>query len=110
MAGILTYNDAKSHVISILQASETAWGTTVDGSKRQFASDSEIIAAILHADGELCQAIIETPGHPFSAEFDQISSSLTTGVSAGVPVPSHMGRIINVLHCATTNGTFLSGI
>lgn len=110
MASAANYNKAKSQVISLLQASETAYATTVDGSKRQFASDTEIEDAILFADGELCQAIIESPGHPFSGEFDATSSSLTTGTTLGVAIPSHMGRIVNVTHCATTNGTFLGGI
>lgn len=110
MAQALNYNKAKSQVISLLQASRTAYATTVDGSKRQFASDTEIEDAILFSDGEVCTAICQTPGHPFTNAFATTSSSLTTGTSAGVNVPSHIGRILNVTHCATTNGTFLSGI
>lgn len=110
MSIALTYNKAKSQVISLLQASRTAYGTTVDGSKRQYASDTEIEDAILFSDGEYCAAICETPGHPFSNAFILTSSALTTGLTTGVNVPSHIGRIVNVTHCSTSGGTYLGSI
>lgn len=106
MAVALTFNTAKSQVISLLQASRTAYATTVDSSKRQYASDTEIADAILFADGEVCTAIVQTPGHPFSNAFKLTSSALVTGDT----LPSFLGRILTVTHCATSNGTYLQGI
>lgn len=106
MATALTFNTAKSQVISLLQASRTAYATTVDSSKRQFASDTEIADAILFADGEVCTAIVQTPGHPFSNAFKLTSSALVTGDT----IPSMVGRILTVTHCATSNGTYLQAI
>lgn len=106
MADILDYPKAKSQVISLLQASRTAYATAVDGSKRQFASDTEIEDAILFSDGDYCTAICDTPGHPFSNAFKLTSASLVNGDT----LPSYIGRILNVKHCATTNGTFLQGV
>lgn len=110
MAIALDFNKAKSQVVSILQASRTAYATAIDGSKRQFASDTEIADAILYSDGEYCEAICLTPGHPFSNAFLLTSSALTTGTGVGVAVPSHIGRIVNVTHCSTSGGTYLKSI
>ena len=76
MAAVLDFTKAKSQLISILQASRTAYNSTVDGSKRQFASDTEIADALLYADGEICTDICQTPGHPFSGAFKLLSSAL----------------------------------
>lgn len=97
---------AKSQLIAILQASRTAYSATVDSSKRQFSSDTEILDAILFADGEICHAIIRTPGHPFTNAFKQTSASLVNADT----LPTFSGRILDVTHCATTNGTFLPAI
>ena len=92
MANPIDLNTAKAKVISLLQASRTAYGNTVDGSKRQFASDAEIEDAILFADAEVCNIIIGTMGHPYLTRFSKISSSLAPGSL----LPTHNGMILNV--------------
>lgn len=84
MATALSFSTAKSMVISILQASQTAYASTVDGSNRQYSSDTEIANAILTADGEVCNAIINTPLSPYQTTFVQTSTALP-GPSANLP-------------------------
>lgn len=68
-------NIAQKHIVSILQASRTAYGTgttgnTPDGSKRQFPSATEISDTMLEVDGQICREIITAPGHPFATAFE----------------------------------------
>lgn len=84
MATALSFTTAKSMVISILQASQTAYASTVDGSNRQYSSDTEIANAILTADGEICNTIINTPLSPYQTTFVQISPALP-GPSSNLP-------------------------
>lgn len=63
-------------VISILQASQTAYATTVDGSNRQYSSSTEIDNAILTADGEICTIIARTIQSPYQTTFITTSSAL----------------------------------
>jgi hypothetical protein len=93
MANPIDFNAAKAKVISLLQASRSPYGTAIDGSKRQFASDAEIGEAILYADAELCILIIGTLGHPYIPNFTQTSDILAPGSL----IPAHNGMIINVL-------------
>lgn len=90
MANQITFDTAKSIVISLLQASRTAYATTVDGSKLQFASDTEIVQAILQADGEIMMIVVNTPGHPFQAAYVVTSTALQSGDTmpemVGMPV------------------------
>lgn len=92
MAAAISFNTAKSHVISLLQASRTAYATTVDSSKRQFASDTEISDTILEVDGEVCTAIIQTVGHPYASGFLSTSSSIVHGGT----IPAKIGTIHGV--------------
>jgi hypothetical protein len=96
MATTISYSTAKSRVIAILQASRTAFAAATDSTKRQYSSDNEIFTAILSADGEVCNAIINTPGHPYQNGFAATSSALTSGPD-GVTVPAHNGMILRVL-------------
>lgn len=82
----IDFDTAKKHVISILQASRTAYGATTtgnapDGSKRQFASATEIADTILEVDGEVCKDIITAPGHPFASGFELTPTSITNGAN-----------------------------
>ena len=98
MATVISFNTAKSMVISLLQASQTPYATTVDGSNRQYSSDTEITNAILNADTEVCTLIAKTMQSPFQSTFVQTSSALANGAN----LPARNGVILNVL---TQNGT-----
>ena len=98
MATVISFNTAKSMVISLLQASQTPYATTVDGSNRQYSSDTEIANAILNADTEVCTLIAKTMQSPFQSTFVQTSSALANGAN----LPARNGVILNVL---TQNGT-----
>ena len=92
MATVISFNTCKSHVKAHLQATRTAYATTVDGSKRQFASDAEIDNAILHTDGEVCTLIANTLHHPYQSQFALTSAAL----SRGAVLPSRNGMILKV--------------
>jgi len=103
MATVVDYNTCKKHVVAILQASATAYGSgttgnTPDGTVRQFPSSDEINSDILLADGEICTLIAKTLLHPYQTAFVQTSSALANGTN----LPSRNGMILNVL---TMNGT-----
>lgn len=93
MATVIDFDTCKKTVISWLQASRTAYPTAVDGSKLQFASDTEIANAILYSDGEICQLICTTAGHPYQNGFVITSSAMVSGDT----LPSHNGMILRVL-------------
>lgn len=95
MATALSFNTAKSDVISLLQASQTPYATTVDGSNAQYNSDTEIANAILTADGIIATIICNTLQHPYQTTFIQTSSALNTSVS-GVQLPARNGMILKV--------------
>lgn len=103
MASPVDLNTAKAKVISLLQASRSAYGNTVDGSKRQFASDAEIEDAILYTDAQVCHLIAGTIGHPYLPRFIKTSGVLAPGNT----LPLHNGIIVNVLatHGEPTNVT-----
>jgi hypothetical protein len=93
----IDFDIAKKHVISILQASRTAYGVgttgnTPDGTKRQFASATEIADTILEVDGEICKEIITAPGHPYSAAFE----ITPTAIQNGADIPARNGMITKV--------------
>lgn len=92
MPTVVSYSKLKSHVISILQASRTAYAATTDGSKRSFASDTEIFDTILEVDGEVCTLIANTLQHPFQSTFVQTSSALSRGAS----LPARNGIVLKV--------------
>jgi len=106
MATALSFNTAKSMVVSFLQASRTAWATTVDGSNAQYSSDTEIANAILSADGILATVIANTLQHPFQSTFVQTSSALASGSA----LPARNGMILKVLCLdGTADMAFTSG-
>lgn len=107
MATVIVYNTARSMVISLLQASATAYATTVDGSNRQYASSTEIDNAILTADGEICTLIASTMGSPFQTAFIIGTPATITGPSGNLP--SRNGAILKV-QCqgAPATATFLN--
>jgi len=106
MATVLSFTSAKSMVISWLQASRTAWATTVDGSNAQYSSDTEIANAILSADGILATVIANTLQHPFQSTFVQTSSALASGSA----LPARNGMILKVLCLdSPVDLTFTSG-
>lgn len=90
----LDYTTAKKAIRAILQASRSSGGyaSTVDSSKDQFSSDSELDNAILYADAEVCNIIINTPGHPFQYNFTATSSALQNGAT----LPLHTGMVLKV--------------
>lgn len=104
MATALSFNTVKSHVISILQASRTAYATTVDGSKRSIASDTEISDTILEIDGQVVTAMIQTVGHPYSGGFISTSSAIVHGGA----IPAHVGRVHGV-SVSEDNNTYTGG-
>lgn len=97
MATVVSMDDCQKAVVSLLQASATAYGAGAtgdapDGTNRQYASATEIDDAILYADAEICDIIINTPGHPFQTTFIQTSSILGRVNS----LPTRNGMIIRV--------------
>lgn len=93
MATALSFNSAKSWVISLLQASRTPWATTVDGSNAQYSSDTEISTAILTADLECATLIALTPLHPYQTQF-VITPPAT--ILNGANTPIRNGMILRV--------------
>lgn len=92
MATVLSYSTAKSMVISLLQASLTAYAAAVDGSNRQFSSDTEIQNAILTADLECAALIAKTPLHPYQTAFVATPAAVTNGSNT----PARNGMILRV--------------
>lgn len=92
MAAALDFTIAKKHVVSILQASRTAYAATTDGSKRALASDDEIYDTILEVDGEVCTAIVQTVGHPYSGSL----LSTSVAIQHGGLLPTSVGTIHGV--------------
>lgn len=106
MATAIAFNTVKSMVISLLQASLTPYATTVDGSNKQFSSDTEIANAILTADGEVCTAIINTPQSPYQTTFVQTSGAIS-GPSGNLTARN--GMVLKVLcQGAPATATFLN--
>lgn len=86
MATTIDFNTAKKHVVAILQASETAYGSGTtgnapDGSVQQFPSADEINSAILSIDGEVCTGICQTLGHPYAPQFSLETAALASGAN-----------------------------
>lgn len=98
----LDYTTAKKALRAILQATRTTGGyaSTVDGSKAQYSLDAELDNALLYADAEVCNVIVNTPGHPFQYNFVTTSSALQNGAT----LPLHTGMILKVtcLNAAST--------
>jgi len=105
MATALSLSTAQSMTISILQASQSPYATTVDGSNRQYSSSTEIDNAILTADGEICTLIARTIQSPYQTTFITTSSALPAPKS---PLPARVGTILNVLTQAGATITFAS--
>ena len=106
MATTASLDTCKRQVIATLQASQTAWGLTVDYSNAQYSSDTEILSAILQADGDICTAICNTPQHPYQTTFVNTSSALASGAS----LPARNGMILKVTALdAPVDFTFTSG-
>lgn len=91
----IDFTTAKKAIRSILQATRTSGGydSTVDGSKDQFSSDAELDNAILYADAEICDLIVNTPGHPFQNSFSTTSSAMTNGAT----LPAFTGIVLKVM-------------
>lgn len=97
MATALSLTTAQKMVVSLLQASQTAFGATTtgstpDGSNFQFRSDLEIQNAILTADGMVVNAIIQVPNHPYITTFVTASSALINGAN----LPARNGCIVKI--------------
>lgn len=97
MATALSFDTAKKHVVAILQASETAYGSGTtgnapDGSNQMFPSSEEINSSILTVDGEVCTAICQTVGHPYAPQFSTESAALASGAN----VTKNVGAIQKV--------------
>lgn len=97
MATVVTMDDCQKAVVSILQASRTAYGAgatgdSPDGSNRMFSSATEIDDAILYADAEICTLMCNTLQHPFQTTFIQTSSVL----GRVAPLPARNGMILRV--------------
>jgi hypothetical protein len=98
VATAISFDTAKKSVVSLLQASQTAYGTSTtgnapDGSNRQYSSSEEINAAILTADGEVCTLIANTLQSPFQTTFIQTSAALA---APSQPLPARNGMILRV--------------
>ncbi len=111
MATVIDFDSAKKSVVSILQASSTAFGSGTtgnapDGSNRQYSSSAEINAALLTADGEVCTLIAKTMQSPFQSTFIQTSAALPAPKS---PLPARVGTILSVLTQDGNTVTFSSG-
>lgn len=111
---VVSYQNCKKHVVSILQASQTAYGSGAtgdapDGSVLQFASATEINDTILEKDGEICTLICNTPGHPYQPQFEVTSSALTMTPN-GLPLPITNGMVTRI-QCSNggLDKTFTSG-
>ncbi len=86
MATAVSMDELQKAVVSILQASGTAYGSgstgdAPDGSNQQYASSYEIDDRILDVDGEVCTAICQTIGHPYAPQFSTETTALTNGAS-----------------------------
>lgn len=92
MAAVVSFSDLKSEVVSILQASQSAFSPTPDGSNQMFASSDEIDQTILYVDAEVCTLIAQTLGHPFQTPF-LLTSPVVGQVS---PLPAHNGTVLRV--------------
>lgn len=95
MATVVTMDDCQKAVVSILQASLTAYGSGAtgdapDGSNQMFPSATEIDDAILYADAEIATLICNTLQHPFQSTFIQTSAVLgrvaALPASNGIPL------------------------
>lgn len=84
MAVAANFDTVKKEIVSILQASQTAYGAGTtgnqpDGSNQMFPSSEEINDTALSIDGEVCTAIVSTLGHPYAPQFSLETSALTSG-------------------------------
>lgn len=70
---------------------------TGSSTNSRYQSDDEITDAILQADAMVCQAIIETSGHPYLSLFLTPSGNLVHGAV----IPPHIGSIAKI----TVDGT-----
>ena len=98
MATAISFNTAKSMTIAALQASQTQWATTVDGSNEQYSSDAEIASAILTADGIVCTAIAGAMQSPYQTTFLLTSGALAAPAQ---PITARNGVVLKIL---TTSG------
>lgn len=99
MATTVSLDTIKKSVVSILQASQTAYGSGTtgnapDGSNRQYSSATEITDRILEVDLEVCTRIALSMQSPFQTTFIQTSSAIP-GPSGNLPARN--GTIIRVV-------------
>jgi len=97
VATVINFDTAKKMVVSLLQASQAAFGTsttgsTPDQSNFQFRSSEEINNSILTADGIVCNQIIQVANHPYITTFLQTSSALINGAN----LPARNGCIVKL--------------
>lgn len=105
MATAISFNTAKSMVISTLQASQTPWATTVDGSNEQFSSNDEVANAILTADGIICTTIANAMQSPYQTTF---ALTTTAQNAPAQSLPARNGTILKVLVASGFDNTFAS--
>jgi len=110
MATTVNYDNLKKGVVSILQSSTTAYGSSTtgnapDGSNQQYASSEEINNRILQIDGEVCNVIINSMQSPFQSTFIQTSGALSAPKAA---LPARNGVILSVLTQDGGTQTFAS--
>lgn len=91
----------RTRIISLLQANrlDPYSGSVGSGSSTnsRYQVDQEFNDAILEADAVVCQAIIETSGHPYAALFLTASGNLVHGAV----IPPYVGAIAKI----TVDGT-----
>ena len=109
----ISFDTVKKHVVSILQASQTAYGSGTtgnapDGSKAQFSSSEEINNTILEKDGEVCTLICNTFGHPYQVQFETTTAPQTMNAN-GLALPNGNGMVTRI-QCSNggLNKTFVA--
>lgn len=112
MATTVSLDTIRKAVTSLLQASQTAFGSGTtgaapDGSNRQYSSNDEIVSRILEVDAEVCTLIANTMQHPYQAAFI-ISPPATIAGPAGAN-PTSNGIVLRI-QCqgAPATATFLN--
>ncbi len=98
MATAVSLDTIKKSITSILQASQTAYGSGTtgnapDGSNRQYSSATEFTDRILEVDLEVCTRIALSMQSPYQTTFIQTSSAIP-GPSGNLPARN--GTIIRV--------------
>jgi hypothetical protein len=94
---VVVINTIRKRVVGALFANRldpySATVGTRSATNSRYQSDDEITDAILQADAMVCQAIIETSGHPYLSLFLTPSGNLSNGAA----IPPHIGSIAKIL-------------